>query len=101
MPAQIPASYDPLNTAPTSEATGRGGRLPADRVARLGTNDLLLIESFFSRALDLSLETRREIAARIAEQLARKMEIDVPSGNPERFLETISYAMRSDARTRH
>jgi hypothetical protein len=97
MPAQTTASYDPLNSAAAAE---RAGSLPADTVARLGIDDLLLIESFFARALDLSLETRAEIAGRIAAQMARKMDVSVPAGNPERFLETIAYAMRSSARAR-
>ena len=95
MPTQQAPAYDPLASA-VQDASG----LPADAVARLGMDDLLLIESFFARALDLSLTTRAEIAARVSMQMAAKMNIAVPPGNPERFLEAIAYAMRSSARSR-
>ena len=97
MPAQYTPAYDP----PASAAAAQYARsLPADAVAKLGANDLLLIESFFARALDLSMEKRAEIATRIAAQAAAKMDTVVPPGNPERFLEAIAYAMRSSASSR-
>lgn len=97
MPAQAAAGYDPLNSAVAAQSAGI---LPADAVAKLRPDDLMLIESFFARALDLSLKTRAEIAGRIAAQMAAKMNVAVPEGNPERFLEAIAYAMRSSARAR-
>jgi uncharacterized RDD family membrane protein YckC len=97
MPAQHAPGFDPLiSAAAAQEASG----LPADAVARLGADDLLLIESFFARALDLSPTTRADIAVRIATQMATKMNIAVPPGNPERFLEALAYAMRSAGRSR-
>jgi hypothetical protein len=96
MPAQSAPGYDPLASA---SAAQDASSLPADAVARLDADDLLLIESFFARALDLSLATRAEIAARVATQMAAKMNIVVPPGNPERFLEAVAYAMRSNARS--
>jgi uncharacterized RDD family membrane protein YckC len=95
MPAQSLPAFDPV-----SSAAVHAGTLPADAVAKLRADDLLLIESFFARALDLSLATRAEIAGRIAAQMAAKMNVAVPEGNPERFLEAIAYAMRSSARSR-
>ncbi|HEY4011640.1 MAG TPA: RDD family protein [Acidobacteriaceae bacterium] len=92
----VPA-YDPITSAAAMQSAGT---LPADAVARLHADDLLLIESFFGRALDLNLSTRAEIAARIAAQMAAKMNVDVPAVNPERFLEAIAYAMRSSAHVR-
>ncbi len=98
MPAQSLPAYDPFAS---SAAAHSAAGLPADAVARLSADDLLLIESFFARALDLSLATRAGIAARIAGQMAAKMSVAVPEGNPERFLEAIAYAMRSSARLHH
>jgi uncharacterized RDD family membrane protein YckC len=95
LPAQHTPGYDPVASGAASHGANH---LPADAVARLGAEDLLLIESFFARALDLSLATRAEIAARVSTQMATKMNIAVPPGNPERFLEAIAYAMRSRAR---
>jgi uncharacterized RDD family membrane protein YckC len=97
MPAQHAPGYDSLASAAAAQDASS---LPADAVARLGADDLLLIESFFARALDLSLATRAEIAARIAAQMAARMNIVAPPGNPERFLEAIAYAMRSNGRSR-
>lgn len=71
---------------------------PADAIARLSAQDLLLIETFFSRMLDLTLETRAAIAYRIAGQMAAKMGVTLPEGNPERALESIAYQMRSSGR---
>lgn len=97
LPARQSPGYDPfVSAAAAQDASG----LPADAVARLTGDDLLLIESFFARALDLSLQTRAEIAARVSTQMAAKMNISVPPGNPERFLEAIAYAMRSSGRAR-
>ena len=97
IPAQFASGYDPLASVAVAQDASS---LPADAVAKLGADDLLLIESFFARALDLSLPTRAEIAARVAAQMAAKMKVSVPPGNPERFLEAIAYAMRSSARSR-
>jgi uncharacterized RDD family membrane protein YckC len=97
MPAQHAPGYDPLASA---AAVQDASSLPADAFAKLGADDLLLIESFFARALDLSPATRAEIAARVSTQMAVKMNIAVPPGNPERFLEAIAYAMRSSGRSR-
>lgn len=96
MPARSSPAVDPI----WSSAVQNARSLPADAVAKLRPDDLLLIESFFARALDLSLTTRAEIAGRIAAQMAARMDLSVPEGNPERFLEAIAYAMRSNARMR-
>jgi uncharacterized RDD family membrane protein YckC len=98
MPAQAATSaYDAFTSPGVAQ---NAATLPADAVAKLATDDLLLIESFFARALDLALNTRAEIAGRIAAEMAAKMSLPVPEGNPERFLEAIAYAMRSSARGR-
>ena len=93
-----------FDTAPANVAAQSIAGLPADAVTKLGPDDLLLVETFFARALDLNLTTRAEIATKIATQMAVKMSGDAhatpPEGNPERFLESIALAMRSAARTR-
>lgn len=100
----LPVSAAPAFDFVSSNAAQNAAAIPADAIARLGPDDLLLIETFFARALDLSLTTRAEIAAKIAAQMAAKMSGDAnatpPAGNPERFLESIAYAMRSAARSR-
>jgi uncharacterized RDD family membrane protein YckC len=71
---------------------------PADAVAKLGAQDLVLMEAFFSRALDLALDTRATMAERIARQMAAKMGVALPEGNPERALESLIFAMRGSGK---
>jgi uncharacterized RDD family membrane protein YckC len=72
--------------------------LPADAVARLHAQDLIILERFFARMLDLPLETRAALAYRIAGQMAHKMGVPLPPGNPERALEAIAHQMRDSGR---
>jgi hypothetical protein len=67
-------------------------------VARLSGQDLMVIETFFGRMLDLPLETRAALAYRMAGQMAAKMGVALPEGNPERALESMAYQMRSAGR---
>jgi uncharacterized RDD family membrane protein YckC len=70
--------------------------LPADSIARLSAEDLNVIDRFFSRALDMELNTRAQIAARLAAQMCAKMNIEVPKDiNPERVLEAIAHQLRA------
>jgi uncharacterized RDD family membrane protein YckC len=70
--------------------------LPADAIARLTAEDLNVIDRFFSRALDMELSTRSQIAARLAAQMSAKMNIEAPRDiNPERVLEAIAYQIRT------
>lgn len=71
---------------------------PADAIARLNTQDLLIIDTFFARMLDLPIETRTTMAYRIANQMVTKMNQPLPEGNPERILESIAYQMRGSGR---
>jgi len=66
----------------------------ADAVAKLKAADLVVIDTFFARALDLDVEVRAAMALRIAQQMAVKMGVALPDGNPERALEAIAVAMR-------
>lgn len=75
-----------------------GVLLPADGVARLDAGDLNVIDTFFSRALDLDLDKRAEIAGRIAERMSAKMQVPLPVDvAPERVLESIAHAMRTQS----
>ena len=76
-----------------------GFQPPADAIARLRPEDLHVIESFLSRALDFDPSTRAAIAARTARSIFARMDLPLPAEiNPERALEAISYAMRSQSR---
>lgn len=75
-----------------------GALVPADGVARLDGGDLNVIDTFFSRALDLDLDKRAEIASRIADRISAKMQVPLPEGiAPERVLESIAHAMRTQS----
>jgi uncharacterized RDD family membrane protein YckC len=88
-----------LYPQPLETAQPVGVLLPADGVARLDAGDLNVIDTFFSRALDLDLDKRAEIAGRIAERMSAKMQVPLPVGvAPERALESIAHAMRAQSR---
>ncbi len=73
--------------------------LPADAVARLTASDLHVIETFFHRALDLTVGKRAELGARVAAQMSAKMNFARPEGmEPERMLELIAHTMRAQGR---
>jgi uncharacterized RDD family membrane protein YckC len=72
--------------------------VPADGVARLDASDLNVIDTFFSRVLDLDLDKRAEIASRIADRMSAKMQVPLPEGMaPERVLESIAHSMRAQS----
>jgi hypothetical protein len=89
-----------LYPQPLEEAREPASALvPADGVARLDAADLNVIDTFFSRALDLDLDKRAEIAGRIASRMSEKMQVPLPAETPpERVLESIAHAMRGQAR---
>lgn len=73
--------------------------LAADAVARLQSNDLHLIDTFFSRALDLSVERRAELADRVSATICGKMGIENRMGvAAERLLEAVAHRMRGQGR---
>ena len=79
-------------------SAGTEAMFPADAVGRLSAHDLVVIEAFFARALDLPLETRAAMAHRIAAEMAAKMGVAVPEGNPERALEAMAVGLRGQGR---
>ena len=77
---------------------GTEAMFPADAVARLSAHDLVVIDAFFARALDLPLETRAAMAHRIVAELVAKMGVAVPEGNPERAMEAMAVGLRGQGR---
>jgi uncharacterized RDD family membrane protein YckC len=84
--------------SPFSPAPMLPGLFPADAVARLSSQTLVIIETFFARALDLPLETRAAMAYRILAEVTAKMQVAAPEGNPERSLEALAVQLRAQAR---
>ena len=89
-------SYTPQ--AQVARAAGEA-LLPADAVARLKPEDLHVIDTFFGRVLDLDLQTRWQLAERLAARMSLKMNLQRPEGmEAERMLELIAFRMRSTGR---
>ena len=86
------AAHEPERLAPWAKPVE--ARFPADAIAKLGPQDLVVIETFFARMLDLPLDTRAAMAYRIAGQLTARMGVPLPEGNPERIMESIAFQMR-------
>jgi uncharacterized RDD family membrane protein YckC len=99
-PSITPDVFTAPQSSPSAFAPFYESALPADAVARLTPEDLAVIERFFSRILDMDLDTRARIAARLAAQMSEKMQLPLESAvefkdKPERFLEAITRQMRS------
>jgi uncharacterized RDD family membrane protein YckC len=74
----------------------RVSHLPSDAVARLTMADLQTLEHYLARRLDVPMETRATLAARISQNIAQKMNYAIPDGmSQEAFLEEAAYALRS------
>ncbi|MGH9605478.1 MAG: RDD family protein [Terracidiphilus sp.] len=73
--------------------------LPAMGIAKLEPADLEVLEGFFSRRLDLSVETRHAIAQRIAAAIEVKSGLEPPPGaSVETFLEATARQLRDMGR---
>jgi uncharacterized RDD family membrane protein YckC len=75
--------------------------LPTTEISKLATSDLEVLEGFFARRLDMSLETRGALAERIAKALCAKSGLAIPDGvGRETFLEAIARQLREVVRFR-
>jgi uncharacterized RDD family membrane protein YckC len=73
--------------------------LPATGIAKLAPADLEVLEGFFARRLDMSMETREAIARRIASAIQAKSGLQIPEGaSVETFLEATARQLRDLAR---
>jgi uncharacterized RDD family membrane protein YckC len=76
-----------------------GFSLPDHGIAKLAASDLQVLESFFSRRLDMSLDTRAALAQRIASAIQAKSGLEPPPGaSIETFLEITARQLRDVAR---
>lgn len=70
-------------------------------IAKLSSADLEVLEGFFARRLDLSMETRAAIAQRLANAIQAKSGLETPPGaSVETFLEATARELRDNARMR-
>jgi uncharacterized RDD family membrane protein YckC len=87
--------------APPSPEPHAALTLPASGIAKLSAADLGVLESFFSRRLDMSMETRARIAQRIATAIQAKSGLELPEDvSVETFLEAAARQLRDVARMR-
>jgi hypothetical protein len=83
-------SFTPAATPP------RESKLPADAIALLTLADLQTIESYMARRLDVPIETRARLADKLAENMSRKMNLEIPPAmSKETFLEETAFTLRS------
>jgi uncharacterized RDD family membrane protein YckC len=88
--------FTPATPTPEPHA---GFSLPDHGIAKLSVSDLQVLESFFSRRLDMPLDTREAIAQRIATALQAKSGLEPPPGaSVETFLEITARQLRDVAR---
>jgi uncharacterized RDD family membrane protein YckC len=75
--------------------------LPTAGIAKLSAADLEVLEGFFSRRLDMSLQTREALAQRIATAIQAKSGLEQPPGaSVETFLEATARQLRDLSRLR-
>jgi uncharacterized RDD family membrane protein YckC len=73
--------------------------LPATGLAKLSAADLEVLESFYSRRLDMSLATRQAIAQKIASAIQAKSGLEPPPEvGTETFLEAVARQLRDAVR---
>jgi uncharacterized RDD family membrane protein YckC len=73
--------------------------LPTTGIAKLSSSDLEVLEGFFARRLDMSLDTRYMLAERIAAAIQSKSGMEPPAGaSVETFLEATARQLRDQAR---
>jgi uncharacterized RDD family membrane protein YckC len=71
----------------------------AAKIQTLDVRDLEVLEGFFARRLDLSLETRERLAQQIADGILAKTGLELPEGlSRETFLEEIARLLRDQVR---
>jgi len=92
------ASFTPQTAIPEPHSLVS---LPASSIAKLASTDLEVLESFFSRRLDMPLDIRQKLAERIAAALQAKSGLEPPPGvSSETFLEAAARDLRDQARLR-
>jgi len=73
--------------------------LPVMALSKLNIADLEVLEGFFARRLDMSMETRAALGERISAALRAKSGLEIPEGiSTETFLEAIAHQLRELAR---
>jgi uncharacterized RDD family membrane protein YckC len=87
--------------APAAVRPVAGLELPSIQMQRLGSTDLEVLEGFFARRLDFTLETRAALAERVAAGIRAKSGMTAPQGvSTETFLEEVARQLRDLSRIR-
>jgi len=88
-------SRDPAGLATPLFAPHQKVSLPVTALCKLSSADLEVLEGFFARRLDMSMETRSALGERIALALRVKSGLEMPEEiSTETFLEAIAHQLR-------
>ena len=96
--APPPFATPPLRPAALPASSPPPSLFPADALAKLGSRELIVLDAFFARALDLPLEVRAAMAYQIVGEFTARMGVEAPEGNPERIMEAMAIGLRRTAR---
>jgi uncharacterized RDD family membrane protein YckC len=88
--------FDP---PPMADLRPRDHLMSSSQIRHLNAADLEVLEGFFARRLDFTMETRERLAARISGVIRTKTGIPMPDGvSTETFLEEVARKLRDQAR---
>jgi uncharacterized RDD family membrane protein YckC len=91
----------PVSISAVPERRKSAVELASTGIQRLTITDLEVLEGFFARRLDFSMETRARLAERIAASIQAKSGLAIPAGiSTETFLEEVAHQLRDMARIR-
>jgi len=89
----------PVSASTIPERRKNAVELAATGIQRLSAGDLEVLEGFFARRLDFSMETRARLAERIAAAIQAKSGLAMPAEiSTETFLEEVAHQLRDMAR---
>lgn len=85
-------AIDPAGTSPAP----RTAVFSAQSIARLDSDDLVLLDTYFVRIPELEVATKEAIALRLLQTLCAKMQVAPPEGeSPRAILDAIAYELRN------
>lgn len=90
------------SVGPVPAPTERTAYLPADAIARLGSGDQVVLDTFFARIPELDVATKEAIEQRLVSTLCAKMGVAIPEGaSPRALLDFIAWELRNQSGFKH
>ena len=76
----------------------RSAHFPANAIARLDADYLVLLDTYFARIPELDVATKDLLAQRLLAKLCAKMQVEAPADkSPRTLLDSIAYELRNQA----